>query len=182
MSAAEVLRLVITALDDADVPYMLVGSFASTLHGAPRTTQDIDLVIDPTSASLARFVASLNPSSVYVGPSPQAALVRREQFNVIDVFTGWKVDLIVRKDRDFSRAEFARRIEAELLGITVWVATAEDTVLSKLEWAAMSGSDRQLGDASAVLAVVGQAMDRAYMDHWAANLGIAGLLDKARRG
>jgi len=181
VSAAQTLRMIITALDGAGVPSMLVGSFASTLHGAPRTTQDIDLVIDPTSASLARFVASLDPSAVYIGPSPQEALVRREQFNVIDVFSGWKVDLIVRKDRDFSLTEFARRKEAELLGVTVWVATAEDTVLSKLEWAAMSGSDRQLGDASAVIAVVGKAMDDAYMDQWAAALGVGALLERARR-
>jgi hypothetical protein len=63
VSAAAVLRLVLGALAEADVPYMLVGSFASTVHGAPRTTQDIDLVIDPTPQSLARLVALLESST-----------------------------------------------------------------------------------------------------------------------
>jgi len=76
--------MISTALDGAGVPYMLVGSFASTPHGAPRTTQDIDLVIDPTSASLARFVASLDRSTVYVGPSPQEALIRRDDRQLDD--------------------------------------------------------------------------------------------------
>jgi hypothetical protein len=63
---------------EADVPYMLVGSFASTIHGAPRTTQDIDLVIDPAPESLSRFLASLDSSTVYVGPAPFEALERRD--------------------------------------------------------------------------------------------------------
>lgn len=62
----------------------------------------------------------------------------------------------------------------------VWTATAEDTVLAKLEWAAMSGSDRQLADAATVLAVRGAAIDQAYLDRWAAELGVADLLDRAR--
>ncbi|MGH3451883.1 MAG: hypothetical protein ACRDQW_14430 [Haloechinothrix sp.] len=182
MSAAAALRRVVSALDDADLPYMLVGSFASTLHGAPRTTQDIDLVIDPTHESLSRFVAALDLSTVYVGPDPHEALDRRDQFNVVDTSSGWKIDLVIRKDRAFGRNEFARRMKTNLLGMSVWVATAEDTVLSKLEWAAMSGSDRQADDAATVLAVRGEAIDDEYLDRWAAVLGVGEQLDRARRG
>lgn len=182
MSAAAVLRLVLGALAEAGVPYMLVGSFASTVHGAPRTTQDIDLVIDPTPQSLSLFVALLESSTAYVGPDPLEALERRDQFNVVDADSSWKIDLVIRKDRDFSRTEFERRVEASLFGMPVWTATAEDTVLAKLEWAAISGSDRQLADAATVLAVRGDAIDQAYLDHWAAELGVADLLDRARTG
>lgn len=182
MSAASVLRRVLGALADAGVPYMLVGSFASTLHGAPRTTQDIDLVIDPTPAALGRFVSSLDTPELYVGPDPLEALERRDQFNVVDTKSGWKIDLVIRKDREFSRSEFDRRIETSLFGMGVWTATAEDTVLAKLEWAVMSGSDRQLNDAATVLAVQGDAMDDEYLDRWATVLGVADLLDRARGG
>ena len=181
MTAAATLRLVLTALDDVGIPYMLVGSFASTAHGAPRTTADIDLVIEPTHESLSRFVALLDSPEVYVGPDPHEALERRDQFNVIDTGSGWKVDLVVRKDREFSRSEFERRIETSLLGMQVWTATAEDTVLSKLEWAAMSGSDRQVDDAASVLAVRGEAIDQQYLDRWAIVLGITDLLTRARQ-
>jgi hypothetical protein len=54
--ASELLERLATLLDTARVPYMLTGSFASTLFGAPRTTQDIDIdidiVIDPTLGNL----------------------------------------------------------------------------------------------------------------------------------
>lgn len=66
--------------------------------------------------------------------------------------------------------------------MTVWVASPEDTVLSKLEWPAMSGSDRQLRDASAVIAVVGDALDHVYMEDWAGVIGVGDLLERARDG
>jgi hypothetical protein len=117
VSAAAVLRRVLDALVEAGTPYMLLGSFASTVHGAPRTTQDIDLVIDPTPQSLSRLVSSLDSPTVYVGPDPLEALERRDQFNVVDTNSGWKIDLVIRKDREFSRAEFERRIETSLFGM-----------------------------------------------------------------
>lgn len=58
----------------------------------------------------------------------------------------------------------------------------DDTVLAKLEWAAMGGSDRQLVDAASVLAVVGEAIDDGYLDRWAAELGVTDLLAKVRPG
>jgi hypothetical protein len=180
VSAARALQLVLRALTEAEVPYMLVGSFASTVHGAPRTTQDIDLVIDPTPDSLSTFVSLLDTATVYVGPDPLDALERRDQFNVVDTDSGWKIDLVIRKDRPFSRVEFERRVETSLFDMAVWTATAEDTVLAKLEWAAMSSSDRQLADAADVLAVRGDAIDDDYLDRWAAILGVDHLLQRAR--
>src|SRR5262249_49511777 len=108
----------------AGIPYMVVGSFASTFHGLPRTTQDLDLVIDPTPASLAVFLKLLPEDDYYVSPeAARDALARRAMFNVIDIATGWKVDLIVRRDRPFSEEEFRRRAVARLLGHDVYVAS-----------------------------------------------------------
>lgn len=182
MSASELLREVVAALDGAGVPYMLVGSFASTSHGAPRATQDIDVVIDPSPAALDRFLDAFDAERVYVSSSAHAALATRDQFNLIDTTTGWKVDLIVRKDRPFSVGEFARRQSARMLGIDVSVATAEDTILAKLEWSAMGQSDRQVADAATVLTVGADALDHEYLDHWAAELGVTDLLQRARSG
>lgn len=82
MSAADLLRDVVRGLDAAGIPHMLVGSFASTSHGAPRTTQDIDIVIDPSVDALDRFVAGLDRDRLYVSPSASESLVRRSQFNL----------------------------------------------------------------------------------------------------
>jgi hypothetical protein len=101
------------------------------------------------------------------------ALARRSHFNVIDMATGWKVDLIVRKDRAFSLEEFQRREPAEVLGVRVFVATAEDAIVSKLEWAKLADSDRQLADAAGIVRSCGDRLDRAYVERWVAALGLA---------
>jgi hypothetical protein len=178
VTLGDLLAEIVRALDAAEIPHMVAGSLASTLHGEPRSTQDIDLVIDPEPGNLARFVAHLDPNRFYVGDS-DGALQRRDQFNVIDVTTGWKVDLIIRKDRLFSQTEFARRQPAVLLGIATAVATVEDTILAKLEWAKTGDSDRQRRDVSAVLRVQAGTLDTAYLHRWAEVLGIKDELDAA---
>lgn len=166
-------------LDDAGIPHMLAGSLAGSFHGEPRSTQDIDLVIDPDTATLERFAASWPRPRYYVGDA-DTALANRSQFNVIDTATGWKVDLIIRRDRPFSRTEFDRRRPAAVLGVTTHVASAEDTVLAKLEWARDGGSERQLRDVVAILRTSGAGLDEEYLEGWAHVLGVADLLAQAR--
>lgn len=165
---AEVARL----LADLGIPYMLTGSVASSVHGRPRTTHDADVVIDPSPGALEELVAGLQKSGFYVDPDvARDALRMRRQFNAIAPHTAFKIDLIVRKDRPFSIEEFRRRRPARIGNEDVSLATAEDTILSKLEWAKKGGSDRQLEDVAGIVAVQGAALDRAYIERWAAVLG-----------
>jgi hypothetical protein len=167
--AAQVLR----ELEAAGIPYMVVGSVASSFHGDPRSTRDLDIVIDPEPKHLDRFVQRLTAAGLYADSEVgREALNARTQFNVVDPESGWKVDLIVRKDRPFSREEFSRRTEADLPFGRMSVATAEDTILAKLEWARSGESERQLRDAAGIVAVSGPDLDLEYLDRWAAELGV----------
>lgn len=168
------LRRLRDLLDGAAVPFMVAGSFASTAHGLPRTTQDLDLVIDATPESLEALLRAMPPEHYYVDPdAARDALARRTMFNVIDQATGWKVDLIVRKNRAFSREEFARRIAMPLLGVPLFVASPEDTIVAKLEWSAQSGgSSRQRRDVAGIVATVGSALDSDYIERWVRELGL----------
>jgi dienelactone hydrolase len=85
MSASEVFQRISSALDQAGIGYMLSGSFASAHYGAPRSTQDIDLVIEATPAQLRQFIEEL-PSSQYYADLDAAleAYKRQSMFNVID--------------------------------------------------------------------------------------------------
>ena len=93
-------------------------------------------------------------------------------FNVVDATTGWKADLIVRKSRPFSRTEFARRRPVEVEGVRLWVATVEDIIIAKLEWAKLGGSARQLEDVAALLRVRPDELDRGYLDKWITELDL----------
>jgi hypothetical protein len=171
-----------TKLARASIPHMVVGSFASSFHGVPRSSQDLDLVIDPDVASLRRFLDDLSPDDYYVDAGAAFdAFHRRSQFNVIDMATAWKADLIVRKTRPFSVEEMHRRTEGDLLGARVFVASPEDTLISKLEWANLGGSSElQLRDAAGILSVRGNDLDLPYIERWVADLGLEDLWRRLR--
>lgn len=161
---------------------MVVGSFASTFHGLPRTTQDIDIVIDPSPAALHAFLSLLPEEEYYVSTdAAEDALRRRGMFNIVDLSSGWKVDVIIRKQRPFSVEEFRRRIPARVLDRDVQMASAEDTVLAKLEWAALGESERQLRDAQGIIDVKAESLDDSYVDRWAPILGVKDAWQRLRR-
>lgn len=185
-SVEAVVGRALHALQAAEVPYMLVGSFASAFHGAPRTTQDIDVVIAPTLGSLQKLLKQFPEEKYYVRRDAALQAYGAETlFNVVDFTTGWKIDFIIRKSREYSVQEFARRQEAELLGTRLYVASAEDVVLSKLEWAKQSESERQIRDVAGILRTKGDTLDSEYVhrwvqaltvgEQWAKALGEAGL-------
>jgi hypothetical protein len=182
MSATEVLRRITAALDQAGIAYMLSGSFASAYYGAPRSTQDIDLVIAAAPAQLRAFVQGL-PSDEYYADVDAAleAHNRQSMFNVIDLATGWKIDLIIRKSRAFSEEEFCRRQGVNLQDLPLFVASAEDVVISKLEWSKLVQSQRHIEDVAGILRMRWESLDRSYMERWILELGLKSEWDKARR-
>jgi hypothetical protein len=181
-AAGDFLARLTAKLAGAGVPHMVVGSFASSFHGIPRSSQDLDLVIDPESTSLRRFLADLPPADYYADADAAIdAFARRSQFNVIDMATAWKADLIVRKARPFSIEEMRRRTEGDLLGARIFLASAEDTLISKLEWAKVGGgSELQLRDAAGILQLRAADLDVAYIERWVQELGLEELWRRIR--
>jgi hypothetical protein len=168
-------------LHAASIPYMVVGSLASSYHGEPRMTRDIDVVIDPGPDALGVLLDRLQATGLVAeATAARQALTERTQFNVIDPASGWRVDLTIRKDRPFSREEFARREEADLPMGQLQVATVEDTILAKLERARSGQAERQLQDGAGIVAVSGDRLDLGYLDRWAAELGVQDSWERIR--
>ncbi len=182
MSIQDVLQRIILVLDQARIAYMLSGSFASAYYGAARSTQDIDFVIQATSEQLRSFIDALPVSEYYADlDSALEAHQRQSMFNLIDQATGWKIDLIIRKSRPYSHEEFRRRQRVSLHDVPLFVASAEDVIVSKLEWAKLAGSRRQIEDAAAILRVRWDALDHSYLAKWIAELGLKKEWDDAQR-
>jgi len=181
VSVPQIFRRIVDALERAGIAYMLTGSFASSYHGTPRATQDIDLVIAPTPDQLRRLAPLLPSDEFYFDLDTALDAQRRQtQFNVVDLATGWKIDLILRKSRPFSREEFDRRSQVDLEGLHLFIASAEDIVLSKLEWGKLSESQRQLEDVAGILRVRSGDLDRDYIERWVGILGLEPEWESAR--
>ena len=181
-SQVEFLERLVRMLEGAGVAFMISGSVASSFHGEPRATRDVDLVIECSLDQLSALLDAVDREGWYVSrAAAKAALAERSMFNIIDPESAWKADLILRKARPFSAAEFERRITACLFGpdsIEVAVTTPEDTILSKLEWSRDTRTEQQYDDALAVAVLAGPRLDRAYLRRWASDLGVSDGLER----
>jgi len=106
---------------------------------------------------------------------------RQSLFNVVDMATGWKIDLIIRKSRAFSEEEFSRRRLVRLQELALFIASAEDVVVSKLEWAKRAQSQRHIEDVAGILRMRWASLDRAYLQKWILALGLEPEWNEARR-
>jgi len=174
VNLTDFLALVVDALDNSEVPFMLTGSLAASYHGAPRATQDIDLVIEAEADQLMDLANTLRDAGLYISDDAvREAAELHGQFNAVDPEWGWKADFIVRKERPFSRSEFESRQSIEFAGLALSVTRAEDFVVAKLEWCELGDSERQLRDAAEIVLVQGEAgMDFERIERWVRELSL----------
>lgn len=177
---------VVDALEALGVVYLIGGSLASSVHGVLRATMDADIVAD-VRFEHAEPLASALRDAFYVDVEAIRDAVRHQgSFNVIHLETMFKVDVFTFKGRLFEESQVRRRV-AQVVAAdperTAYVASAEDTVLSKLEWYRSGGemSDRQWRDVVDVLKVQGDRLDHGYLRHWADVLKVEDLLERAIR-
>jgi hypothetical protein len=182
----EFLLYVAELLERLGIPYHVGGSIASSAHGMYRASADIDFVIDPTSIQLEALARALEPG-FYVSRSAMAeALSSRSTFNAIHDETSFKIDFFIKGTAPFDAEELRRSIRQEVggeRGHAVLLKSPEDTVLRKLEWFRRGGevSERQWQDVLSILAAARGQLDETYLERWALELGIADLLDRARK-
>lgn len=172
------------ALDALGVPYAIGGSFASAIHGVMRATMDADLVVDMASSDAGPLVQALAGAFYADAETMREAVRHQSSFNLIHLATMFKVDVFVAKARAFDRSQLARRqlvLLSEEPERYAYVASAEDTILAKLEWYRLGGgvADRQFRDVLGVIVVQGERLDFDYLRTMAAQLAVSDLLEQA---
>ena len=175
---------VTTTLEKLGVRYLIGGSLASTVHGMVRTTQDSDIIAELRPEHVAAFVHALESEFYTDEESLAAAVVNHASFNIIHRKSMFKVDVFVPTLRPFVREQLARAhvqvfsIEPRAEAI---VATAEDTLLAKLEWYRMGSevSERQWRDVLGILKIQAGNLDLDYLHEWAKELKVSDLLKRA---
>ena len=172
-------------LDRLGVPWYVGGSVASTVHGRFRATNDIDVIASLNEEHAADVRRALDSDHYVDEDSIREAVRRRSSFNLVHFGTGLKIDVFVPPDSEFQAAMHGRR-EPEAIGTgrgarRIWIASAEDTVLSKLVWYRRGGgvSERQWADVLGVVELRDRELDIEYLRRWASGLGVADLLERA---
>lgn len=159
---------------------MVSGSVASSLQGEPRSTHDIDLVVDIKRVAASKLVKAFPPPDFYLDEkSIVDAINNQGMFNLIDMNAGDKVDFWILTDDPFDRSRFARKYVEEVMGMQIMVSSPEDTILIKLRWAKLSGgSEKQFTDALRVYEVQFERLDRDYLHRWAKKLEVEPMLQR----
>jgi hypothetical protein len=174
MEQRELLRRLVGALEKLRLPYFVTGGTATIFYGEPRFTKDVDVVVDLSAADVGALLAEFPPPEFYADEEAALEAVRRRrQFNIIQVRTGWKVDVIVPPHSAFDRSRFTRMQRLDVGGFRVQFASPEDAILMKLVYYREGGSDRHLRDVGGVLQIRGAAVDRGYIASWAETLGVS---------
>lgn len=187
LEIVEALAPVSKAFEALGIGYYVGGSVASSAHGVPRASLDVDVLAELRLEHVAPFCSRLEDAYYLDADRIRDAVSRQRSFNLIHLATMFKVDVFVSTGRAFDR-EAISRTRAEVIGEgeaarAFAVASAEDTVLLKLEWYRKGGevSERQWADVLGILRILRARLDETYLDRWAASLGVTDLLERARQ-
>lgn len=179
----EVTLKVTRVLEKLNIPYYISGSLASVLYGMVRTTQDADIVAEMRSEHIPFFALALK-DEFYLDEEMMAdAIEHYSSFNLIHRESMFKVDIFIPHPRRYQQSQFLRvkrqTFEPEA-DMSACFASAEDVILSKLEWYRMGGevSERQWRDILGVLKAQAGELDWNYLRQWAKELGLNDLLER----
>ncbi len=173
----DIVRDVSARLEQGGLAYMLTGSMAMNYYAQPRMTRDIDLVVALTPQDTDTIVRLFTPDYYVSREAVSQSIAQESLFNLIHLESVIKVDCIVRKDNPYRRAEFERRQRISIEDFSIWMASKEDLIISKLWWAKDSHSEMQLRD---VKNLTSTGCDRDYIEHWTNELGLRTLWQQCK--
>ncbi len=187
MVASDTIRvalIVAEALDACGVRYLVGGSLASAVSGEPRSTVDVDLVVELTEKDVEPLMSLLGDRFHADADVIRRAIRDRSSANMIHNVTSTKVDLFICGGSPVDKEQMERRQRVKVSSdpeAWLYVYTPEDILLQKLRWYRMGNevSERQWNDIRGIILVQGDRLDRAYLLDKATVLRVSDLLDRA---
>ena len=176
--------LVTQVFEKLNIQYMIGGSFASTIYGMVRTTQDVDIIADMQLQHAQPFITALE-GDFYIDEEMIAdSIQHKSSFNIIHRTTMFKVDVFIPSKSPFQQSQLSRAQKQIIISepeVSANFASPEDTIIAKLEWFRKGGevSERQWRDVLGILKVRAGTLDLEYLRKWAGDLNVIDLLQKA---
>ncbi len=132
MNERELLVDCLRRLNRTGVTYYLTGSMASNYWGIPRTTHDLDFVVQLPMAAVPRIVQEFSGEFYIEETAVRAVFQPPHQFNAIDTRSALKVDFWLALPEPFDQEMLRRRAGLTLFGEPAWVSRGEDVILHQL--------------------------------------------------
>jgi predicted nucleotidyltransferase len=155
----EVAASITSVLEGLGVRYLIGGSLASSVHGEPRSTNDVDILVDFHTEHVEPFVKAIRGDYYVSEPAVRAAVKSGGHFNAIHMNAAVKVDLFLAGDDPFNLERLDMR--------------------QALQLPTEPESERQWRDVVAILRLQGSRLDQSRLSTWALRLGVSDLLDRA---
>ncbi len=184
VTPVDVAVLVAAVLERCGLRYVVGGSLASSVSGEPRSTIDIDMMVEMTAGAIPCIVQELG-ADFHADPDGFARAIRdRSSVNVIHLQSATKVDLFVMGALAIEPRQMDRRRAVRLgddAAATLYVYTPEDILLQKLHWSVLGRgvSERQWRDILAIIAVQADRLDLGYLRAAAAEIGLSDALERS---
>ena len=170
----QLMQIVAEFLETHGVNYRVVGSLASMSYGEPRFTNDVDIMADLTVSVVGAVCRAFPAPDYYVSEQAVREAVRkRSQFHIIHPASGLKVDIFVAPDTEFARSSLTRGMRLTSDGeFSAWFGSPEDVLLNKLLYFQKGGSEKHLRDIAGMMKLLGDKLERSYVERWAEKLGV----------
>ena len=176
-NSAELATQLHAVFENANIPYYITGGVAAIAYGDPRTTRDLDVVIQVPRTSIIQLQETLELAGFYVAGADDVASGRMKTLQITQMETISRADLILADEDTYTQQQFERRRHYAFPNETeVYLASPEDVVISKLRWGLRSESEKQRRDVLAILKVLQGELDYEYIYHWAAEFGLASIV------
>ena len=164
---------------------MITGGIASIIYGEPRTTEDIDLVMQLRVVKAGALAAAFPAAEFYVPPieviEEEARREASGHFNLVHHETGLRADIYLSGDDPLQAWGLGRRLPILLRDEPISLAPIEYVIVAKLRYVRGGGSARHLEDIAAMLRISGDRIDHAELARKITEQGLDREWAQARR-
>lgn len=172
---AVLLKIISAFLEKNKIPYMITGAWSAIFYGRLRASHDIDFVVELRPNEAQKFLAATSKLSgdfLVQAEDVKDAVINKSIFNILYLPTLLKLDFWLLKDDEFDKSRFSRRRPVQILGRSMMMASAEDTILQKLKWYQMGKIEKHLIDAAFVYQIQLKNLNQKYLNLWVKKLKV----------
>ncbi len=164
----EIVSLVSRFLNKEKIEYVIVGGLVAIFYGVPRTTMDIDIIIQIPEDRIKGFVEFLKKNDFFANEDDMKTAFKEKSHCTIE-----DKKSLIRLDvkgiyTEFDKGTLKRKGSFNYKDTKMYLASPEDTIASKL----LFGSEQDIKDVEGIYVRQKGRLDSQYLKKVCKNLGV----------